>query len=107
MRTVGGQIGELVGIIAPFGLAFFFFNLSSLIARLTLPYIPPPPAPKVKKGANSSKGLSFLEPLRVLSPQTIRLQNGTVRKHYGVLYLCTGIFTGVVSPSVRHLCFYH
>ncbi|CEJ89683.1 hypothetical protein VHEMI05508 [[Torrubiella] hemipterigena] len=95
----GGQVGELVGIIAPFGLAFICFNLSSLVARLTLPYIPPPPPSKLKKGSKSSKLPPFLEPLRVLSPQTIRLANGTVRKHYGVLYLCTGIFTGVLATD--------
>ena len=41
----------------------------------------------------------FFAPLRVMVPQTLALPGGKVRKHYGVLFLCAGVFLGVVSTS--------
>ena len=43
------------------------------------------------------KGIAgFFSPLKVLAPQRITLADGSLRKHFGVLFLCFGVFLGVV-----------
>jgi hypothetical protein len=44
----------------------------------------------------------FLAPLKVLVPQRLRLADGRLTKHYGVIFLGCGVFIGVVrswSPN--------
>jgi hypothetical protein len=72
------------------------FCFSSVYAALSMPYISPESLSDAKK--DKTKGVDGLfAPLKVLSPQTLRLSDGTVRKHYGVFFLCCGVFMGVVS----------
>jgi hypothetical protein len=103
----GGMIGDAWGIRRPFEVAFCSFLLSTLYVRIAMPFIP---AESLTGGSGpKSKGLAgFLSPLRVLAPQTVLLQHGGTRRHYGVLFLCGGVFLGVVSlpppPSTRE-CF--
>ena len=92
------MIGDIWGIRRPFEVAFCSFLLATLYASVAVPYIDPATLTDGKK--NSGKGFSQLfTPLRVLLPQRVLLKNGTVKKHYGVLFLCSGVFLGVV----RHL----
>jgi hypothetical protein len=89
------MIGDAFGIIRPFQAAFVSFLLASTYVAVALPYLPPESMNDGKKPAKG--GISgFLAPLRVLAPQTLRLRNGQTRKHYGVLFLCCGVFLGVV-----------
>ena len=89
------MIGDAFGIIRPFQTAFVFFLVSSVYVMVAMPYISPESMNDPKKPAKG--GLSgFLAPLKVLSPQMLRLKSGMARKHYGVLFLCCGIFIGVV-----------
>lgn len=64
---------------------------------VALPYIPPP----VKTDKSKEKQAGFLAPLRILVPQRLRLASGKMTKHYGVVFLCAGIFLGVVCSSVQ------
>jgi len=65
-----------------------------------MPYLSPESLGDAKKpGPGGLRG--FFAPLKVLSPQTVRLGSGAVRKHYGVLFLCCGVFLGVVRPRSR------
>ncbi|KAL8294812.1 hypothetical protein RB597_008267 [Gaeumannomyces tritici] len=93
----GGIIGDTFGIRKPFETAFFSFLIATVYVQLCLPYIPPG---QLSQSKNTEKGIKgFFAPLRVLAPQTIRLQNGQVKKHYGVLFLCCGVFTGVLATG--------
>lgn len=88
----GGLLGDNFGIRAPFDVACGFFLLSCVYLLVSLPYIPPP----VSTGKSSKRSSGFLAPLRLLAPQNLRLASGKMSKHYGVLFLCAGIFLGVV-----------
>ena len=88
-------MGDTFGIIRPFQTAFFLFCWASLYARLSMPYISPESLTDSKKPKSGGmKG--FFEPLRVLAPQILRLPDGKLVKHRGVLFLCCGVFLGVV-----------
>jgi hypothetical protein len=93
------MIGDAFGIIRPFQVAFVFFLISSLYVTVAMPYISPESMSDPKKPAKG--GVSgFLAPLKVLAPQVLRLKSGLKRKHYGVFFLCFGVFFGVVCrPS--------
>ena len=93
-RAAGGYIGDAIDIRAPFDAAFVSFLIAGTFARLALPYIPPS-TNKDKPGQNGISG--FLAPLKIMVPQRIRHASGKIGKHYGVILLCAGIFTGVVS----------
>ena len=90
------MIGDAWGIRRPFEVAFCSFMLATLYVRAAVPYIA---AEFLSSGPRpDSKGIAgFLSPLRVLVPQKVFLESGLVRKHYGVLFLCAGVFLGVVS----------
>lgn len=92
---LGGMIGDRFGIRSPFLTAFVLFCGASAYARTALPYIAPD---AMTDGKARPKGVAgFLAPLRVLAPQKIQLAaTGTIRNHYGVFFLCVGIFFGVV-----------
>ncbi|KAJ9139219.1 Major facilitator superfamily transporter [Pleurostoma richardsiae] len=96
---LGGMVGDAFGIRMPFQVAFFLFCFASLYAGLVLPYVSPESLSdgKVGKGARGLGG--FLAPLRVLAPQLVRLPSGRVKKHYGVLFLCMGVFLGVLATG--------
>lgn len=90
------MIGDAINIRAPFDVAFVSFIIAGIYARLALPYISPDSMSDGKKPGQ--QGVSgFLAPLKILVPQRLRLGNGKVTKHYGVIFLCAGIFLGVVS----------
>jgi hypothetical protein len=90
------MIGERWGILRPFQVACVSFLLSSVYAALALPYISPESITDSK--SRTRGGLAgFFAPLKVLAPQKLRLPSGKIGKHYGVLFLCCGVFIGVVS----------
>ncbi|KAI6784144.1 uncharacterized protein J7T54_004690 [Emericellopsis cladophorae] len=92
---LGGVVGDAIEIRAPFCIAFVSFLLSSTFARFTLPYISVESMSDGKQSADAG----LLAPLRVLKPQGLRLPSGAKRKHYGVIFLCTGIFVGVIATD--------
>ena len=92
------MIGDAIDIRAPFDVAFISFITSVVYSRTCLPYI----SPESMSDKNSrSKG--FLAPLKILVPQRLRLEDGRLRKHYGVIFLCAGIFIGVVATDYAPL----
>ncbi|KYK57002.1 hypothetical protein DCS_04009 [Drechmeria coniospora] len=94
----GGMIGDAVNIRAPFDVAFLSFLLAGTYAWLALPYIPPESMSSAKR--SDEKGdAGFLAPLRILVPQRLRAANGKMTKHYGVIFLCCGIFLGVMYAT--------
>ncbi len=98
------MIGDAWGIRRPFEVAFVSFLISTLYVRVAMPYIA---AESLTGGSTNSRGLAgLLAPLRVLAPQKVRLDNTVIRKHYGVLILCGGVFLGVVSLTTIVRCSY-
>ncbi|CAK7227156.1 hypothetical protein SCUCBS95973_006447 [Sporothrix curviconia] len=97
---LGGIVGDEFGIVRPFQTAFFLFIFSSLFARYAMPYISPESLSGPNNKATRRGGLSgFIEPLKVLLPQKIRLSSGRIANHYGVFFLCFGVFLGVLATG--------
>ncbi|RSM20139.1 hypothetical protein CDV31_000934 [Fusarium ambrosium] len=93
----GGMIGDVFGIQRPFEAAFVCFLLATLYARVALPYLAPEATfdnHTVNRGASE-----FFRPLKILLPQRVRLQSCRTVKHYGVLFLCCGVFLGVLATD--------
>ena len=49
------------------------------------------------KNGQGGSSSGFFAPLKILVPQRLLLPDGKIKKHYGVIFLCSGIFVGVVS----------
>lgn len=93
------MIGDAIDIRAPFDVAFVSFLVSCAYAYFFLPYISPESMSSAAKPGQKAAG-GFLAPLRIMIPQRLRRPNGKITKHFGVIFLCAGIFLGVVSfPS--------
>ncbi|KAG7406501.1 major facilitator superfamily domain-containing protein [Fusarium sp. MPI-SDFR-AT-0072] len=98
----GGMIGDAIDIRAPFDVAFISFILAGIYVWCALPYISPDSMSN--GGKNGQKGVSgFLAPLRILTPQRLRLADGRVKKHFGVIFLCSGIFVSVLATGYAPL----
>ncbi|TLD30929.1 hypothetical protein PspLS_02947 [Pyricularia sp. CBS 133598] len=93
----GGMLGDTFGIRRPFETAFVCFLIAMVYVRLSIPYLPPSADAAGKKAERGIKG--FFAPLKVLKPQKVRLANGQVKKHYGVFFLCCGVFMGVLATG--------
>ncbi|KAF5690417.1 major facilitator superfamily transporter [Fusarium circinatum] len=98
----GGMIGDAIDIRAPFDVAFISFILAAIYVWCALPYISPDSMSN--GGKNGQKGVSgFLAPLKILTPQKLRLADGRVKKHFGVIFLCSGIFVSVLATGYAPL----
>ncbi|TWU74237.1 hypothetical protein ED733_004081 [Metarhizium rileyi] len=98
----GGMIGDAIDIRAPFDVAFVSFLVSCAYAYFFLPYIAPESMSSASKpGEKDTSG--FLAPLRIMLPQRLRHPNGKVTKHFGVIFLCAGIFLGVLATGYAPL----
>lgn len=96
--TAGGMVGDAIDIRAPFDIAFVTFLISCAYVHFALPYISPDSmSSKKKPGQQGIAG--FFAPLKILVPQRVRTSSGGIKKHYGVIVLCAGIFLGVVSVA--------
>lgn len=90
------MIGDVWGIQRPFEVAFCSFLIGTTYVRLALPHIPiESMSGSTKPGVKGVSG--FFAPLKVLAPQRVVLQSGSMAKHFGVMFLCAGVFLGVVS----------
>ena len=71
--------------------------VSIVYVRLMMPYISAESMAGDGKRPQVKGVKAFFAPLKVLAPQKVRLaENGRVVKHRGVLFLCSGVFLGVV-----------
>ncbi|KAK4210568.1 major facilitator superfamily domain-containing protein [Rhypophila decipiens] len=94
----GGQMGDLWGIRRPFEVACVFFLIATVYVQFMLPYISPDDMADGKKP--EVKGIAgFFTPLRVVLPQKIVLKSGLVKKYYGVMFLCLGVFLGILATD--------
>ncbi|ROV92984.1 hypothetical protein VMCG_09003 [Cytospora schulzeri] len=100
---LGGMVGDAFGIRMPFQVAFFLFMFATLYAGTVLPYISPESLSDGKPDSKSKGIKGFLAPLRIMAPQRIRFLDGKVVKHYGVFFLCCGLFLGVLATGYAPL----
>lgn len=100
---LGGYVGDTYGIRMPFNVAFFLLLTSSVYAGLVLPYISPESLSDGKKGAGRKGVSGFFAPLKIMAAQRVRYAGGRVGKHYGVFFLCWGIFFGVLATGYAPL----
>lgn len=91
------MIGDAIDIRAPFDIACITFLIACVYVRFGLPYISPESMSNKKPGRQGIAG--FFAPLKILVPQRMRSANGSIKKHYGVIILCAGIFLGVVRSN--------
>ena len=95
---LGGMVGDAFGIRMPFQVAFVLFLFATLYSRTVIPYISPESLSDGKHP--KAKGIKgFLAPLKILAPQRIRFMDGHVANHFGVFFLCCGIFLAVLATS--------
>ncbi|KAK7733687.1 hypothetical protein SLS53_008154 [Cytospora paraplurivora] len=100
---LGGKVGDYFGIRMPFQIAFLLFMFASVYARTVLPYISPESLSNGKQDSRGSGIKAFLAPLRIMAPQRIRFLDGHVAKHYGIFFLCCGLFLGVLATGYAPL----
>ncbi|KAI1258205.1 hypothetical protein MGN70_001254 [Eutypa lata] len=96
---VGGSLGDNYGLIRPFELAAISLSCCCVYVLLCIPYIDPKILSNEKKEAKPRGILGFLGPLRAMAPQLLRLQDGRIVRHFGVLFLALGIFMGVLATG--------
>ncbi|KAF5000491.1 hypothetical protein FDECE_11201 [Fusarium decemcellulare] len=95
---LGGMIGDAFGIQRPFEVAFLCFLFATLYVKIALPHITPEATIDSNKLVGG-RATGFFAPLKILLPQRVRLQSGRIVKHYGVLFLCCGVFLGVLATD--------
>ncbi|KAI8625951.1 major facilitator superfamily transporter [Xylariaceae sp. FL1651] len=96
---VGGILAEEFRIETPFEVAGVSFLVCSVYVLLFVPYIDPAKLSSEENGPKAKGLAAFFGPLKVLGPQKIRLENGRTIKHFGVIFLALGIFTGVLATG--------
>jgi len=93
---IGGIISDVFGIISPFRVTLILFLSSSLYVLLAIPRIPPTKA----VAAQASNGLpKFFGPLKIFTLQRWVLSSGRIETQYGMIFLATGVFLGVLATG--------
>ncbi|KAI1170083.1 major facilitator superfamily domain-containing protein [Nemania sp. FL0916] len=96
---VGGIVAEKFGIEKPFELASISFLVCTAYVLSFVPYIDPKSLSSDESRPKPKGPLGFLSPLKVLGPQKLILASGQIVKHYGILFLALGVFTGVLATG--------
>ncbi|KAI3333718.1 hypothetical protein F4824DRAFT_490658 [Ustulina deusta] len=96
---VGGILAEEFGIETPFEFAAVSFLVCTTYVLSFVPYIDPKDLSSDDSHPKGKGLMGFLGPLKVLGPQKMRLADGRAKKHYGILFLASGIFTGVLATG--------
>ncbi|KAI1324714.1 hypothetical protein F5Y16DRAFT_402125 [Xylariaceae sp. FL0255] len=92
----GGLAAEKINITAPFEIAAVSFLICCTFTLLFVPYIDP----ITLSSDTKAKGLAgFFGPIKILGPQMMRLQDGRLKKHFGLLFLAFGVYLGVLATG--------
>lgn len=94
---MGGQAGDVFGIISPFEIALGLMLISTWFSACSLPYIPTTSSLELLGNGNGIS--SMLAPIKIFTPQSFRLSNDKKTKHYGVLFLGLGVFFAVLATG--------
>ncbi|KAI2640211.1 major facilitator superfamily transporter [Xylaria nigripes] len=94
---LGGVLGDVYGIRRPFEIAFFLFIFSTLFAIF---FMPTNISSETSDGKQLGPGLDgFFAPLKVIVPRLYRLDSGKIIENYGLIFLASGIFLGVLASG--------
>ncbi|KAI1820692.1 major facilitator superfamily transporter [Xylaria intraflava] len=96
---VGGALAEKFGIEKPFELACISFLLCTAYVLTFVVYIDPKDLSSDDSRAKGQGIAGILGPLTILEPQRMRLGDGRIVKHYGIVFLALGIFAGVLATG--------
>ncbi|KXJ88392.1 hypothetical protein Micbo1qcDRAFT_150861 [Microdochium bolleyi] len=99
----GGVVSDRFGVVSPFRLGAASLAATLVFCTLCVPHVDlrKDEAGLAKKNRNKSNAFvaSFVEPIRALRPQKLRLADGRIVTHYGVPLLAVGIFVGVLATG--------
>ena len=96
---IGGLIGDVFGIIAPFRITVVLFLLSFAYVAVCLPFTPPHEE-KESSTSRPAVGLGrFFGPLRIFAPQKWTLADGRKSTQFGALTLGMGVFLGILATG--------
>lgn len=101
---VGGIVSDQFGVDSPFRLSAICLAATWVFCALCVPSITLNQSDAAKKKtANNLRSnafvAAFIDPIRALGPQKLRLSNGTITIHYGTTILAAGIFVGVLATA--------
>jgi hypothetical protein len=101
-EKVGGLSATAFGISCPFEIALALMIVSTAYSTFFLPYIAPDKTvpttdSKTTGGAILNRMTSFLSPLKAFVPRRVTTRDGRTSRYYGVFFLGSGVFLGVVS----------
>ncbi|KAF2702762.1 hypothetical protein K504DRAFT_213037 [Pleomassaria siparia CBS 279.74] len=94
---VGGIVGEHLGILAPFQMAWCSFLLCTLFIFLALPSITPAEKPATASQVSGIK--RYFGPLRIFAPQKWTLENGQTSAQFGALTLGIGVYLAILATG--------
>ncbi|MCJ1310484.1 hypothetical protein MMC25_004148 [Agyrium rufum] len=104
---IGGIIGDVYGIKAPFRLTFIMFLSTTLYVAVFLPYIPPVGVGKDSGPAGGLHGKkkrsgvmsSLFGPMTVFTPRKYIRKDGAINTEYGAFLLACGVFLGILATG--------
>ncbi|KAL6153783.1 hypothetical protein ACJBU6_07087 [Exserohilum turcicum] len=96
---IGGVVGDLFGILAPFRMTLALFLLCCAYVAVSLPAMDPPKEDKEASPHQTAGVARFFGPLRIFAPQKWELPNGHVRLQFGALTLGIGVFLGILATG--------
>ncbi|KAJ4302797.1 hypothetical protein N0V90_001688 [Kalmusia sp. IMI 367209] len=95
---VGGVLGDMFGILAPFRVTLLLFLLCWIYVAFALPSIPI--EKDVAAAHQKPQGLMrYFGPLRIFAPQKWTLRNGRTSRQYGALMLGVGVFLAILATG--------
>ncbi|KAJ1328233.1 MFS transporter PCFT/HCP family solute carrier family 46 (folate transporter) member 1 [Microdochium nivale] len=102
----GGTVSDRFGVVSPFRLGAVSLSTTLVFCTLCVPsvHVAKGNAGLAKKNNKKKRKsnpfiASFIDPIRALRPQRLRLKDGRIVTHYGVTMLAVGIFVGVLATS--------
>lgn len=97
---VGGVVGDVFGILAPFRMTLALFLLCCMYVAVSLPAIAALEEDERQKGSQQALGIArFFGPLRIFAPQKWTLPDGRTRTQFGALTLGIGVFLGILATG--------
>ncbi|KAH3909966.1 hypothetical protein HBH56_154690 [Parastagonospora nodorum] len=96
---IGGVVGDVFGILAPFHMTLALFLSCCVYIALTLPATSVPEAKDDSTTQRQVGIMRFFGPLRIFTPQKWILPDGRTVTQFGALTLGIGVFLGILATG--------
>ncbi|KAF9734169.1 hypothetical protein PMIN03_011468 [Paraphaeosphaeria minitans] len=96
---VGGVLGDVYGILAPFRITLLLFLLCCVYVALSLPALPRAEPDDTDARQKSVGLMCFFGPLRIFTPQNWTLKDGRTSRQSGALMLGIGVFLAILATG--------